>query len=106
MDAENTQDRQARSHTPKGAYKHTADPEYASAHDRCEQAIGIALRQIMDARGVTAADIGKIMGLSPAAVRHRLYGARKMSAGEVIGLAVKLEFDPRYLLDPTFTEDV
>lgn len=103
MSADNTEAR-TRSHTPKGAYRDTADPGYAEVRDRCEAAIGIALRQIMDARGVTAADVGKIMGLSPAAVRHRLYGARKMTAGEVIGLAMKLDFDPRYLLDPTFTE--
>lgn len=91
--------------TPKGAYKDTADPGYAEARDRCDSAIGIALRQIMDAKGVTAGDVAKIMGLSPAAVRHRLYGARKMTAAEVFGLAKVLKFDPRYLLDPEFSED-
>lgn len=88
--------------TPKGAYKHTAAPEYVEAHDKCDSVIGIALRRIMDERGVTAGDVAKIMGLSPAAVRHRLYGARKMSAAEVFGLATALQFDPRYLLDPEF----
>lgn len=90
--------------TPKGSYKHTADPQYASELARCESTIGIALRQIMDAKGVTAADVAKIMGLSPAAVRHRLYGARKVTAGEAQALAKALNFDVRYLLDPEFTE--
>jgi hypothetical protein len=87
---------------PRGSYATTAGEKYRAAGDYVVEQMPVILSMIMRARKLTIEDVGKVMGLSPSAVRHRLYGRTQCSLAEGVGLAAELEIDPRAFYDPTF----
>lgn len=80
--------------TPKGAYSVTAHPGYVRARELVRTLAPAALRDVMDEHDLTVDEVAEIMGLSPSAVRHRLYGRKEIALAEVVALALELHVDP------------
>lgn len=92
----------AKKPTPKGAYASRATSEYVEAKNYVSTQMPVILGLLMKTRRLTFEEVSEKMGLSAAAVRHRVYGRTEFSAGEMVGLARALGIDPRAFYDPSF----
>lgn len=90
-------------HTPKGAYQKYANPDYVSRKALVKDLVPRVLRIALEARGITHDDAARLMGLSTAAFRDRLYGRTNLSIEEVIALAQTLDLDMSMLWNPNTT---
>lgn len=88
--------------TPRGAFASTADPQYAARRDELRDRIPTAMGVICRYLGWTHKELGQIMGLSPAAVKHRLYARTEFTASELIALAERLGIPPQAFFDRDF----
>ena len=86
-------------HVPKGTYAHLASPQYREEEEWVRDNVPVVLGVIMRRRKLTMEGIGKLMGLSPAAVRHRVYGRTEFTVPELVALARELELDPAVFYD-------
>lgn len=93
------------SQAPKGSYRETGDPGYAERRARADEMVRVSLRQVLNSKGVTIAQAAQLMGLSPAALRHRLYGRTEMSAAELFALSWALGVDARVFYDPEYVPE-
>lgn len=88
--------------TPKGAFAGLAASEYREVEQFVREHVPVVLGVVMRRRGLTIAQLGEIMGLSPSAVKHRLSGRTEFSASELVGLARYLGLNPAVFYDPSF----
>lgn len=84
----------------KGTYAHIADPTYARDRESWEYKGQEFLHRVMRERNLTIAQLGEHMGLSPGAVRHRLYGTKVIAYGEIMALCSSLDIDVTVLAFP------
>lgn len=92
----------AQGRTPKGAYADQADAAYVRRRDELRDRIPTAMGVICRHLGWTHRELGQIMGLSPAAVKHRLYGRTEFSAAELLALAERIGIPPQAFFDADF----
>lgn len=72
----------------------TAWRSYVQTREFVRTLAPMALRNLMDEHDLGVDEIAEIMGLSPSAIRHRLYGRKEMALAEMVALAVELGEDP------------
>lgn len=87
-----------RQFTPGGAAP-KANPAYDRELKRAKAELPIALRALMQRRGITPAQLGGEMGLSAGAVKHRLSGRTDFGAAELRALAEILQVPVSSLFD-------
>ena len=88
--------------TPKGAYAVLADKGYVARRDELKDRIPTAMGIICRHLGWTHKELGRLMGLSEAAVKHRLYGRTEFSAAELLALAEAIGVPPAAFFDRDF----
>ncbi len=86
----------------RGSFQSIADPQYVARRDELRERIPTALGVICRYRGWTHAQLGEIMGLSPAALKHRIYGRTEFSAAELIALSERIGIPVQAFFDPEF----
>lgn len=100
--------RQQLAFKPKGYYSDTADPVYEEGRNRASEQIPSLVMVVMRKRKISQSDMARAMGLSPAAVKHRLSGRTEFGASELAGLAqlydlpIELFYNPRDHLEVLF----
>lgn len=88
--------------TPKGAYMGLADKAYVARRDELKDRIPTAMGIICRHLGWTHKELGLLMGLSQAAVKHRLYGRTEFTASELLAVADALGIPPQAFYDRDF----
>lgn len=88
--------------TPKGAYQSLADKAYVARRDELKDRIPTAMGIICRHLGWTHKELGLLMGLSQAAVKHRLYGRTEFTASELLAVADRLGIPPAAFFDRDF----
>ena len=89
---------------PRGSFKELADPDWFPERDKAKNYIADQLQLVLKVRRVSQRKLSEMMGMSQAAVRHKLYGRTSFFADEIVVLAEKLDVDVRIFFDPSMTE--
>lgn len=85
---------------PKGFYADRADAAYRKAQDEAKSEILGLIQILMTRRRITKAELAEKMGLSEAAVRHRLNGRTEFGVYELVGLARLFDVPVQAFFDP------
>ena len=94
-----------RQYVPKGAYSDSMDPQFRMEKAKAAAILPVALHTLMRRRGITPERLGQQMGVSTAAVKHRLsartdFGAAELRAlAEILGVPMMALFDLDALLE-------
>lgn len=84
----------------KGAYACDAPAWVHEMQDHIQKQSGERLNRLLAERDVTHREMAAILGLSPSALRHRVYGRTPLNLSEAVVAAYHLNVDVSELVGP------